>query len=155
MRRKDREITDIEKMLKIMNECDCCRLGLVDKDVAYIVPMNFGYEVQQDKITLYFHGAVEGRKIDLLKKNANVTFEMDTKHELVTADKACGYSYLYQSVMGTGKASFVTSANDKADGLTKIMERYTQKSQWNFEPKVLDRTAVIKLEVSEWSCKEH
>lgn len=155
MRRKDREITDREEMLKIMNECDCCRLGLVDKDVAYIVPMNFGYEVHDNKITLYFHGAMEGRKIDLLKRNTVVTFEMDVKHELVTADKACGYSYLYQSIMGTGKAIFVTSANDKAYGLTKIMEHYTQESQWSFEPKVLDRTAVIKLEVSECSCKEH
>ena len=65
MRRRDREITDREKMLEIVAECDCCRLGLVDNGEAYIVPMNFGFEDAGSALTLYFHCAAEGRKLDL------------------------------------------------------------------------------------------
>lgn len=60
MRRRDREITDWEKMLEIVAECDCCRLGLVDNGKAYIVPMNFGFEDAGSALTLYFHCAAEG-----------------------------------------------------------------------------------------------
>ena len=66
MRRRDREITDREKMLEIVAECDCCRLGLVDNGEAYIVPMNFGFEDAGSALTLYFHCAAEGRKLDLI-----------------------------------------------------------------------------------------
>ena len=41
MRRKDREVTDFDKMMEILSACDCCRLGLVDENGAYIVPLNF------------------------------------------------------------------------------------------------------------------
>lgn len=107
MRRKDREITSYDKMLEIMQSCDCCRIGLKDKDSVYILPLNFGYEEKSGKLTLYFHGASEGKKIDLIKQQNTASFEMDTKHQLVEADVACSYSYLYQSIMGKGKISLV------------------------------------------------
>ena len=66
MRRRGRESTDREKMLEIVAECDCCRLGLVDNGEAYIVPMNFGFEDAGSALTLYFHCAAEGWKLDLI-----------------------------------------------------------------------------------------
>ena len=55
MRRKEREVTDYNKMIEMLKSCDCCRIGLVDDKGAYIVPMNFGYEDNNGKLTLYFH----------------------------------------------------------------------------------------------------
>ena len=101
MRRKEREVTDYNKMIEILKSCDCCRIGLVDDKGAHIVPMNFGYEDNNGKLTLYFHGATEGKKIDLINNQPEISFETDTKHELVTSDTACGHSYLYQSIMGS------------------------------------------------------
>ena len=89
MRRKDREITDFSKIIDIMKSCDCCRLGFVDNNEAYIVPMNFGYDIAGEQIVLYFHCAKEGRKIDLIPIQSVVTFEMDTKHKLVEGKLAC------------------------------------------------------------------
>ena len=43
MRKKDREIIDKEKIEQIIQSCDCCRIGLVDKDKPYIIPLNFAY----------------------------------------------------------------------------------------------------------------
>ena len=70
MRRKDREITSFDEQLKIIDQCDVVRLGLVDDDgYPYILPLNFGYEVIDNELVLYFHGALEGYKYELIDKN--------------------------------------------------------------------------------------
>lgn len=155
MRRKDREVTDYEKMLGIVNACDCCRIGLVDGDGAYIVPLNFGYENREGELTLYFHSAAEGKKIELVKQQGSVSFEMDTKHELVKGKAACAYSYLFQSVMGKGKVELLQDHEEKVYGLKKVMAHYSDKEDWSFPEKMVNNMAVMKLSVTEWSCKEH
>lgn len=155
MRRKDREITNYDKMIEIMKSCDCCRIGLRDGDGVYIVPLNFGYDDKSENLTLYFHGASEGKKINLIKLQDTASFEMDTKHQLVEADIACSHSYLYQSIMGKGKISLVDSIDEKIKGLECVMLHYSHSNNWKFNEEVLNRVAVIKIEVTEWSCKEH
>ena len=103
MRRADREIREFDRMLAVADACDCCRLGLLDDAGAYIVPLNFGYEAEGEKLTLYFHGAGQGKKIDLIREQKSASFEMDTRHALVEGETACAYSYRYQSVMGRGR----------------------------------------------------
>ena len=71
------------KMTDIMKNCECCRLGLVDKNEAYIVPMNFGIEIIGEQVILYFHCANQGRKIELISGQTITSFEMDTKHQLI------------------------------------------------------------------------
>lgn len=157
MRRSEREITDIDKILEIIDGCDCCRLGILDKEAeeTYIVPMNFGYDYKDNHLTLYFHGATEGRKINLIKADNKVTFEMDKKHELVSTDIACKYSYMYQCVMGSARAVILSDMDDKIYGLTKIMSHYSDKEDWQFKAEMVDKVAVIKLDVDNISCKEH
>lgn len=155
MRRKDREVTDLSKVISIIEECECCRIGLVDEDEAYIVPMNFGYEITEDEIKLYFHCAKEGRKMNLLPKQKNVSFEMDTKHALVTAEKGCDFSFLYQCVMGKGKMRILEHESDKMHGLNKIMQHYTKKESWEFDSRMLGIVHVLELTVTDWSCKVH
>lgn len=157
MRRKDREITDIKKMTEIMENCDCCRIGLIDheRDEAYIVPLNFGYDISEEQITLYFHGASAGRKIDLIPEQAKVSFEMDAKHSLCEGETGCKFSYFYQSIMGTGRLEVLENTQEKKIGLMKVMEHYTHETHWTFDDAVLARTAVLKLTVDQWSCKEH
>ena len=65
MRRKDKEITDIESIEKIIHKAKVCRLALSLDDTPYVVPVCFGYSAE----TIYFHSAKEGKKIDIIKKN--------------------------------------------------------------------------------------
>ena len=125
MRRKDREVTDLSKVISIIEACECCRIGLVDEDEAYIVPMNFGYEITEDEIKLYFHCAKEGRKIDLIPNQKSVTFEMDTKHTLTSGDIACAYSFLYQCIVGKGTMEILDENDAKIYGLKKVMAHYS------------------------------
>ena len=158
MRRKDREVTDRKAIIKIIESCQCCRIGFQDDSEVYIVPLNFGFEYDEERYVLYFHGAKEGRKIDLIAKSPRVVFEMDTNHEIYAKDNneiACAYTARFQSVIGTGKVSMVCDADEKKHGLLLIMEHTTQKCEWSFDEKMLNAVAVFKLEVEKLSCKVH
>lgn len=155
MRRKDREITDTAKIRDIIRRCTCCRLGFADNGEVYIVPLSFGYEIKENRFTFYFHGAKEGRKMELIQKNPEAGFEMDTNYALNEADSACGYSARFQSIIGNGVIYMVTGNEEKKHGLSLIMEHNTGKKEWDFNEKMVDTTAVFKLEVTQMSCKEH
>ena len=155
MRRKDREIGEFSKMIEILKACDCCRLGLVDGDEAYIVPMNFGYDIIDEQLVLYFHCAKEGRKMDLLPEQRVVAFEMDTKHKLIAGEIGCDFSFMYQCIMGTGVLYAVTDEDEKIRGLQRIMNHYAETKNWEFKSEYVDKVQVLKLNVEAWSCKEH
>ena len=79
MRRKDREVTDPERIEQIIADSHCCRIGFNDDGEVYIVPLSFGYaRGADDSYTFYFHGASQGRKIDLIHKNPRVGFELSS-----------------------------------------------------------------------------
>lgn len=153
MRRKEREITDQAKINEIMQACDCLRLALADEGAPYIVPVSFGY-VEAEK-AFYFHGAKEGRKMELIRKNGAAGFELDCRHALKEADMACGYSYYFQSIIGTGKIRILEDAEEKRKGLLAIMAHYTGREDWDFPEKTLTATAVLRLDAAEMSCKEN
>lgn len=155
MRRKDREVTDSARIADIISRCTCCRLGFCDDGEVYIVPLNFGYEVRDNAYTFYFHGAGEGRKLDLIQKAPHVGFEMDTNYKLHEADMACGYSARFQSVIGNGVVSIVSELAEKKLGLSLLMEHNAGKGEWTFEEKALRAVCVFKLTVTKLSCKEH
>ena len=77
MRRKEREVTDAGEIREILDECKVCRLGLSDEDGIYMVPMNYGYREQDGKLILYFHGAKEGKKVEMIRKDPRAGFEME------------------------------------------------------------------------------
>ena len=154
MRRKDREITDKIKIEEIMKQCHVCRVGFNYDGKVYIVPLNFGYEIKNDRYVLYFHSARHGRKIDLIEKSRNVGFEMDTGYGLIEDEKACGHSALYRSIIGNGLISIV-HGDEKIHGLKLLMEHETGKNEWDFDEGMLRAVAVFKIDVTELSCKEH
>jgi nitroimidazol reductase NimA-like FMN-containing flavoprotein (pyridoxamine 5'-phosphate oxidase superfamily) len=150
MRISRKEIKDQEVISSIMKEALECRIGLCEDNKPYVVPMNFGYKDNY----LYIHSALEGKKIDILKNNNNVCFEVDIKNELVKADNPCSWSMKYLSVIGFGKAYFVEDINEKIQGLNIIMEKYSGKSDFQFPEGALKKVAVIKIEIEEITGKK-
>ena len=152
MRRKDREINDI---IAILDNCDICRLAMTDNGMPYIVPMNFGYSVDNNEITLYFHSAGEGRKINILRTNPEVCIEMDCGHDLITRDKACEYTMDFESLIGNGTVEFLENRDEKIFALTQIMKKYSNESEFEFDEKLLTRTKIFKAVVSDFTGKRH
>lgn len=155
IRRRDRAINDYQQMLAVMRQCDVCRLGFADEEGVYIVPLNFGMRAGDDNLTLYFHGVLKGKKMALARQRPLVGFEMDRKHELVEADTACDHTYLFQSIIGKGRLSVVEDEAEKNDALQELMFHQTGKRGWTFNETDFRHVGVLKLDVTEWSCKEH
>ena len=80
MRRADRAVTDRERILQVIESCECCRVGFSCPEGAYIVPLNFAF-VPGTPDRFYFHGAQEGRKADLIRTAPRVGFELATVGE--------------------------------------------------------------------------
>ena len=154
MRRKDREIVDETKMLEIMDACDTCRLGLWDGKQVYIVPLNFGYQKTAETFRLYFHCALDGRKIDCIKAFPNIGFEMDTQHHLKRGNEACEYTFLYQSIIGNAKSTLLFDKEQKVKALQVIMNHYENSELWSFQEAMIDRIMIIQLDITNWTCKE-
>lgn len=155
MRRGEREVRDRQRLLEVLESCDCLRLAMADVDAPYIVPVNFGWEEREGQLWLYFHGAREGRKAELLGRNPHVGFEADCSYELVEGAVACRYSYRYASVIGVGTVHFAESDDEKRRGLSRIMAHYAPGRVFEFPEAALARVAVGCLCVERISCKEH
>ena len=152
MRRKDREIYDQTEKESILQDCDAVRIAAQDEAGLFVVPMNFGYRLAGDQLTLFVHSAQEGRKADAFRKGGTVAFEMDCGHALRISGTACGHSFFYRSIMGMGTIRPLPDREEKRAGLGAIMEHMTGRG-WDFPDEAVDRTAVFALEVTAWTAK--
>lgn len=126
-----------------------------DEERIYIVPLHFGYERDDGGYVFYCHGASEGKKINLLKTNGYVGFELDGGYEIIPAAVACGYSSTFYSVIGEGQVSFVEEDAEKIKALQMIMKHYTHTTDWELPLAAVKNTAVLKLVCESMTCKEH
>ena len=139
MRRHDREITDKNEILEIMNRCDVCRLA-------------FGIEEKDGHIILYFHSALEGYKTELIKRDNRVSFEMDCKHELKYDDEKGYCTMAYESVIGRGRIE-VLPDEEKANALRKLMGHYHKSDDAYFNPAAIPRTLVYMMVIEGMTAK--
>ena len=147
MRRKDKELTNPEEIRNIIKNTNVCHLGLIDGDEPYIVPVNFGYEEN----CLYFHSALEGRKVGIIKKNNKVCFNMVTDVGIKTVTDKCKVKY--KSVTGNGIAYIVEDEAEKIRGLRAIM-RQNMGREYDFELGKLKSTLVVRIDILDMKGKQ-
>lgn len=152
MRRKDREITDVNAILELVSECRVCRLAMIDGGAPYIVPLNYGYEYAEGALTFYFHSAREGRKLEILKKNPLVCLELDGRGGLVEDANPCAYGYTFASLIGTGRAEFIEDAEEKIYALNRIMKQQAGREA-AFTPAMAEAVCLYKVTTRDFTCK--
>ncbi len=150
--RRELEITDIEKIRHILDKSLVTHVGMVDGDEPYVVPMNFGYIMDGDKLTIYLHGAKKGRKIDVLRANPKVFFEMECDLQPFEGDVACRYGMAYSSLMGKGNAVIVEDVEEKKLALSAVMKTQTGKD-FTFEDKMVTFVNIIRIDVAAYTAK--
>ena len=155
MRRADKEVTRLEELEEILKACTAVHIGAQDGEGIFVVPMNYGYTLEGDRLTLYVHSAQEGRKVAAFRAGGTAAFEMDGRHALRTADTACSHSYTYQSIMGSGAIRELTGREEKRAALGRIMEHMTGKDGWDMPDASLDRTAVFAIQADQWTGKSN
>jgi nitroimidazol reductase NimA-like FMN-containing flavoprotein (pyridoxamine 5'-phosphate oxidase superfamily) len=153
MRRNEREISDFSEIESIISRADVCRIAFADGNIPYIVTMNFGYR-SGVKPSIYFHCANEGRKLNMIRKNNYVCFEIDTDLELNKGIRACDWGMKYSSIVGYGNIIIITDEHRKKEGFDIIMKHYNGTGSFNYDSDILRRTTVLQLLITEMSGKK-
>lgn len=149
MRRSEKEIKDPDEIDAILQSAPVCRIALIDDGRPYIVPVNFAVSDN----CLYFHSAPAGKKIDILRKNSAVCFEVDIPGDLVSGETACSWGMKFKSVIGFGQAFFMSSNDEKKRALNILMKKYSGRDYFLYSDETLDKVLVIGVRIKEISGK--
>ena len=153
MRRKDRQVTDIGEICTLLDMCKTCYVGMADKGEPYVVPLSYGYTMEDGTLTLYFHSAREGRKMDIWRRERQVCFAISCEGPLHTAPTPCGYGYAYFSVIGRGKVTFIQDAADKCHAL-EILFRHQTGQEAIFTVQQVEPVCVYKIICGDFTAKK-
>lgn len=142
--RREHEVTDINEIVGILDRAKVAHVGMIDDNKPYVVSMNYGYIMENENLTIYLHGATEGRKLDILKKNPNVFIEIDTDIEPFEGEKPCQYGISYSSIMCEGVAEIVDDVEEKKKALSILMKTQTGKD-FEFDDRMTTIVSVIRI----------
>lgn len=152
MRRKDREITDIQKIEQVLASAKYLHLGVFDDEYPYVVPLHYGYTMENEKLTFYVHCAKEGHKLECIRKNNSVFIEIDCGEKLIEANSPCEYGAEYASVMCRGKAIILQDVSKKCKALRILMKTQTGQEH-EINEKMADAVNVIQINVDSYTAK--
>ena len=152
MTKRERLITDQEQIKHILDTAKVLRLGLAVDNEPYVVPMNYGYILEDEKLVLYLHSAVRGKKLDMIRANPKVFFELDCDLTPFDGKVACQYGLSYSSIMGRGEARIVEDVEEKKQAMSILMKTQTGKD-FSFEDRLVSIVAVIRIDVAEYTAK--
>ncbi len=153
MTRREQQVTDINEIIEILEKSKVVHVGMIDGDEPYVVPMNYGYVLEDGKLTIYLHGARRGRKIDAITKNPKVFYEMCCDITPFEGEVACKYGITYASIMGRGLATLVEDVEEKKKALSILMKTQTGKD-FQFEDKLTTVVSIIKIDTLEFTAKK-
>lgn len=152
MTRREFEVTDSQVIQNILNESKVLHLGLVDDGMPYVVPMNYGYRMEEGKLTLYLHSAVKGYKLDVIAKNPVCCFEMNCGVEPFEGKIPCQNGITYYSLMGRGMIHMVEDVAEKEAAMTLLMKVQTGKD-FTFNERLVSIVSVLRIDVSAYTAK--
>ena len=150
--KREFRITDEAQILEILDKCKVLHLGLAVNNEPYVVPLNYGSVMEDGKLTLYLHSAVQGKKLDMIRANPNVFFEMDCDRMPFEGKVACQYGMVYSSLMGRGTAHIVEDVEEKTKAMSILMKTQTGKD-FEFTDRLVSIVSVIRVDVTEYTAK--
>jgi hypothetical protein len=150
MRKTNQEIRDRQVLQEILQGAVICRIAMMDGDRPYILPVNYGYSDG----CLFIHSAPEGKKIDLLRKNRQVCFEVEDRPEVIKGERACDWTTRYRSVVGYGEVEILTDEAGMRRGMEIIMAQHGAPDLIDFNQRNLDRMVILKLRITSMTGKK-
>jgi nitroimidazol reductase NimA-like FMN-containing flavoprotein (pyridoxamine 5'-phosphate oxidase superfamily) len=150
MRKTNQEIKDKTIIEDILSTSEICRIAMIDDGLPYLLPFNYGYREN----CIYIHSALEGKKIDALKKNDKVCFEIEQFEGIVKHLKACKWSTTYRSIVGYGKVEIIRDLEEKTRCLEIIMTQHGATGKQEFEAGQVNHMVILKLSITSMTAKQ-
>ena len=152
MTKRELQITDEGQIRSILDTAKVLHLGMCVDNEPYVVPMNYGYTLEDGKLVFYLHSAVRGKKLDMLRENPRVFVELDCDRVPFEGKVACQYGMSYFSVMGRGRAVLVEDVREKMEAMSILMKTQTGKD-FEFNERLVSIVTVIRVDISEYTAK--
>ncbi|MCL2300786.1 MAG: pyridoxamine 5'-phosphate oxidase family protein [Firmicutes bacterium] len=149
MRRAELEVTGFNEIVGILRRADTIRLGLHDAPYPYVVPLSFAFEARDGRIALYFHGASEGLKHELLARDPHVCAEADIFHGC--REMPGGIITVYESFIGFGQCARIYG-DEAAHGIDLLLER-CGFAGYAYDAAALERTGVYRITLERFTGK--
>ena len=150
--KREIKITEPDEIARILNTAKVLHMGLAVDNEPYVLPMNYGYRLEDGRLTLYLHSAVKSRKLDMIRANSKVSFSIDCDRMPFEGRVPCQYGLVYSSIMGKGTAAIVEDVDEKKQAMSLLMKTQTGKD-FTFEDRLVSIVAVIRIDVSEYTTK--
>lgn len=157
MRRRDREIREEGEIIKILKTQKICHLAMCEGGNPYVIPMIYAY----DDGMLFFHCAEVGKKLDILRVNPNICFEIQSSaidNLVENSDKPCDWGFAYESAIGFGKAEILDDRETKIKVYNMIVSKmhpsgYVHSEELYIEKKIKG-TFVIRVKIDSMTGKK-
>lgn len=147
MRKKSREMSS-EWAYGVMDAAPYMTMSVVMPDgSAYGIPLSLA---RVDENTFYFHGALEGDKLEAIKVHPKVCLSAVTKCKPIVGPNDGSFTLEYNSAIAFGIAEIVEDTNEKIKGLRAICERFLPQHMDSFDAAIersLIRTAVVRIKL--------
>ncbi|MDP2089861.1 MAG: pyridoxamine 5'-phosphate oxidase family protein [Flavobacteriaceae bacterium] len=150
MRKLNQEINDPNIIEEILKTATICRIAMVDNGKPYIIPLNYGF----NDGFIYIHSAPEGKKIEILKENNQVCFEIESTAATIKHEIPCKWSEKYRSIIGYGTVEFIHDSELKKEALEIIMKQHGATGTQNFEKKQVEFVVILKVKINQLSAKQ-
>ena len=152
MTKRERQVTDPAEIRHILDTGKVLHLGLSVNDEPYVVPMNYGYTLEEGKLVIYLHSAVKGKKLEMVRTNPRVCFNIDCDRMPFEGRVPCQYGMVYSSILGRGTAALVEDPEDKMEAMSILMKTQTGKD-FTFNERLVSIVTVIRIDVQEYTAK--
>ena len=152
MTKRELQITDENQIRAILDTAKVVHVGMCVDNMPYVVPMNYGYTMEDGKLVLYLHCATQGKKLDMIRANPRVFFELDCDRMPFEGKVPCQYGLVYSSVMGRGTARILEDTEEKIRAMTLLMKTQTGKD-FDFTDRLVSIVSVIRIDVAEYTAK--
>ncbi|MGI5884039.1 MAG: pyridoxamine 5'-phosphate oxidase family protein [Candidatus Spyradocola sp.] len=156
MRRSERQVTDLDAIRDLLAQGQTLHLALNAEGAPYVVPLNYGFSLAADGgLTLYLHSALQGRKLDLLRRDARVGFAISALLETVRGEIPCAWTARYRSLVGTGRVSVLTDPEEQRLALEALLQHMGFSGRAEIPAASLERVAVLRIDVESYTCKSN
>ncbi|MBT2573908.1 pyridoxamine 5'-phosphate oxidase family protein [Bacillus sp. ISL-51] len=140
VRASHKECTDQTRIDDFLTKTQIGYLGLADQDIPYVIPLNFIWK----EGCFFFHGASEGRKIDMIHTNPKACFTVSEQYGTMVSPIPAKTDTAYMSVVAGGTVEMVTDADEGTAVMQAMLDKYVP----NYYQTPLSKTHVEKYRSS-------
>jgi len=141
---------DTKEAEHILKEENIGRLGTFGGEYPYVVPLCYVFE----QGNIYFHSGPGGLKMDSIRNNNRVCFQVDQVSGIRVSEDPCKYNINYKSVVAFGQAEELTGFEEKKRILYLLSNSFAKDKQTgSIKPPNIEQVTVVKISIESMTVK--